>query len=161
MRAPFRSRRKRVRQFHDQHFKVALHIVIEGEHLTGTVHYPCTAPPLPSGRTADHHWPPDRQVACYWPVHRPLLEMGIDGWWPDQGDGLDAASRLARNRMYFDGQQTLRPNQRVYALHRNGYAGMQRYAAFLWSGDVLSKWETLNVLVEEAVAIRAGVNRKG
>jgi alpha-glucosidase/alpha-D-xyloside xylohydrolase len=150
-----------VRQFHDQHFKVALHIVIEGEHLTGTVHYPCTAPPLPSGRTADHHWPPDRQVACYWPVHRPLLEMGIDGWWPDQGDGLDAASRLARNRMYFEGQQTLRPNQRVYALHRNGYAGMQRYAAFLWSGDVLSKWETLNVLVEEAVAIRAGVNRKG
>jgi alpha-glucosidase (family GH31 glycosyl hydrolase) len=63
--------------------------------------------------------------------------------------------------MYFDGQQMERPNQRVYALHRNGYAGMQRYAAFLWSGDVLSKWETLNVLVEEAVAIRAGVNRKG
>ncbi|HEX4007807.1 MAG TPA: TIM-barrel domain-containing protein [Acidobacteriaceae bacterium] len=140
-----------VGQLHDEHFKVALHVVLEGERLTGTVHDPCTAPPLPSGRTADHHWPPDRQVACYWPVHRPLVEMGIDGWWPDQGDGLDAASRLARNRMYFDGQQMYRPNQRVYALHRNAYAGMQRYAAFLWSGDVLSKWETLKTHVPNAI----------
>ena len=31
----------------------------------------------------------------------------------------------------------------LYALHRNGYSGMQRYAAFLWSGDVQSRWETL------------------
>jgi alpha-glucosidase (family GH31 glycosyl hydrolase) len=140
-----------VRQFHDQHFKVVLHVVLEGEQLTGTVHDACTATPLPSGRTADHRWPPDRQVSCYWPVHRPLLEMGIDGWWPDQGDGLDAASRLARNRMYFEGQQMDRPNQRVYALHRNAYAGMQRYAAFLWSGDVLSKWETLKTHVPNAI----------
>lgn len=140
-----------VTQLHDEHFKVVLHVVLEGEHLTGTVHDPCTAPPLPTGRTPDHHWPSDRQVACYWPAHRPLAEMGIDGWWPDQGDGLDAASRLARNRMYFEGQQLYRPNQRVYALHRNAYAGMQRYAAFLWSGDVLSRWETLKTHVPNAI----------
>jgi len=36
-----------------------------------------------------------------------------------------------------------RPNERVYALHRNAYAGMQRFASFLWSGDVRSTWETL------------------
>lgn len=140
-----------VAQFHEQHFKVAVHVVLEGERLTGTVHDPCTAAPLPTGRTPDHHWPHDRQVSCYWPAHRPLVELGIDGWWPDQGDGLDAASRLARNRMYFEGQQMYRPNQRVYALHRNGYAGMQRYASFLWSGDVLSKWETLATHVPNAV----------
>jgi alpha-glucosidase/alpha-D-xyloside xylohydrolase len=140
-----------VTQLHDDHFKVVLHVVLEGEHLTGTVHDPCTAATLPTGRTPDHHWPPDREVACYWPAHRPLTEMGSDGWWPDQGDGLDAASRLARNRMYFEGQQLYRPNQRVYALHRNAYAGMQRYAAFLWSGDVLSRWETLKVHVPNAV----------
>lgn len=138
-------------QLHDEHFKVVLHIVVEAEHLTGTVHDPCTAPPLPTGRTSDGHWPPDRQVACYWPAHRALTEMGIDGWWPDQGDGLDAPSRLARNRMYFEGQQLYRPNQRVYALHRNGYTGMQRYASFLWSGDVLSRWETLQVHVPNAI----------
>jgi alpha-glucosidase (family GH31 glycosyl hydrolase) len=39
----------------------------------------------------------------------------------------------------------------VYALHRNGYAGMQRYAAFLWSGDVQSTWETLKTHVPVAV----------
>ena len=142
---------KAVAQLHDEHFKVVLHIVIEGEHLTGTVHDPCTAAPLPTGRTPDHHWPPDRQVSCYWPAHKPLSDLGVDGWWPDQGDGLDARSRLARNRMYFEGQQMYRPDQRVYALHRNAYAGMQRYAAFLWSGDVLSKWETLQTHIPNAI----------
>jgi alpha-glucosidase/alpha-D-xyloside xylohydrolase len=77
--------------------------------------------------------------------------MSVDGWWPDQGDGLDAPSRLARNRMYFEGQQLYRPNKRVYALHRNAYAGMQRYASFLWSGDVLSRWETLKTHVPNAI----------
>jgi alpha-glucosidase (family GH31 glycosyl hydrolase) len=140
-----------IAQLHSEHFKVVLHVVIEGEHLTGTVADPCTAAPLPTGRTPDRHWPPDRQVSCYWPAHKPLMDLGVDGWWPDQGDGLDAPSRLARNRMYFDGQQLDRPNKRVYALHRNAYAGMQRYAAFLWSGDVLSRWETLKVHVPNAI----------
>lgn len=140
-----------IEQLHSEHFKVALHVVLEGERLTGTVHDPCTAAPLPTGRTAEHHWPPDRQVSCYWPAHKPLVDLGVDGWWPDQGDGLDAPSRLARNRMYFDGQQMYRPNQRVFALHRNAYAGMQRYAGFLWSGDVLSRWETLKTHVPNAI----------
>ena len=142
---------KAIEQLHSEHFKVALHVVLEGERLTGTVSDPCTAAPLPTGRTPDHHWPPDRQVSCYWPAHKPLADLGVDGWWPDQGDGLDAPSRLARNRMYFDGQQMYRPNQRVFALHRNAYAGMQRYAAFLWSGDVLSRWETLKTHVPNAI----------
>ena len=128
---------------HDADFKVVLHVVVEGRRMTGRVSDPCTADPLPSGRTPDGEWPPHRQVACYWPHHKALHDLGVDGWWPDQGDGLDAPSRLARNRMYFEGQQLYRPNQRVYALHRNGFAGMQRFAAFLWSGDVQSRWETL------------------
>ena len=147
----FPDPRRAIAQLHDEHFKVVLHVVLEGEKLTGTVHDPCTAAPLPTGRTADRHWPPDRQVSCYWPAHKPLSDLGVDGWWPDQGDGLDASSRLARNRMYFEGQQMYRPNQRVYALHRNAYAGMQRYAAFLWSGDVLSKWETLQLHIPNAI----------
>jgi alpha-glucosidase len=139
----FPDPKRTIDELQAQHFKVVVHVVLEGRRLTGTVADPCTASPLPSGRTPDDRWPPDRQVSCYWPVHKPLLDLGLDGWWPDQGDGLDPASRLARNRMYFEGHQMFRPNQRVYALHRNGYAGMQRYAAFLWSGDVQSRWETL------------------
>ena len=147
---------KAIEQLHGEHFRVVLHVVLEGHRLTGTVHDPCTASPLPSGRTTDHKWPPDRQVSCYWPFHKPLADLGVDGWWPDQGDGLDAPSRLARIRMYFEGQQMLRPGQRVYALHRNGYAGMQRYAAYLWSGDVLSRWETLKTHV--SVGINTGLS---
>ena len=39
-------------------------------------------------------WPPERSVGCYWPAHKGVFDLGIDGWWPDQGDGLDAPSRL-------------------------------------------------------------------
>jgi alpha-glucosidase/alpha-D-xyloside xylohydrolase len=140
-----------VRQLHADHFKVVLHVVLEGRKLTGTVNDPCTAAPLPSGKTADGRWPDDRQASCYWPVHKPILDTGVDGWWPDQGDGLDGPSRLARNRMYWDGSRMWRPNERPFALHRNGYPGMQRYAAFLWSGDVYSTWETLKTHIPVAV----------
>jgi alpha-glucosidase (family GH31 glycosyl hydrolase) len=147
----FPEPKKMIDDLHAQNFKVVLHTVIEGRKLTGSINDPCTAAPLPSGRTPDGKWPDDRQVSCYWPVHKPLYDAGIDGWWPDQGDGLDAPSRLARHCMYWEGSQQLRPNQRPFALHRNGQAGMQRYGAFLWSGDVYSTWETLKTHVPNAV----------
>ena len=145
-----------IRQLHDDHFKVVLHIVLEGRTLTGAAGDRCDAAPLPSGRTPDGRWPDNRAVSCYWPVHKPLFDVGVDGWWPDQGDGLNPASRLARNRMYWDGSRQWRPSERPFALHRNGCAGMQRYAAFLWSGDVYSTWETLKTHVP--VAINTGLS---
>jgi alpha-glucosidase/alpha-D-xyloside xylohydrolase len=57
--------------------------------------------------------------------------------------------------MHWEGPQIDRPNERPYALHRNGYAGMQRYASFLWSGDVYSTWETLKTQVP--IAINTGL----
>jgi Glycosyl hydrolases family 31/Domain of unknown function (DUF5110) len=87
-----------------------------------------------------------------------VVDVGVDGWWPDQGDGLDAASQLARIRMYWEGSQIWRPNERPFALHRNGYAGMQRYGAFVWSGDVYTTWETLRThlpLRQRSSSIRA------
>jgi len=140
-----------IRRLHADNFKVVLHVVVEGHEMTGRVTDPCIAPPLPSGRTPDGKWPPRRQVACYWPYHKPLSDLGVDGWWPDQGDGFDPPSRLARNRMYFEGPQLWHPNKRVYALHRNGFAGMQRYASFLWSGDIESRWETLRTHLPVAI----------
>ena len=137
---------------HALDFKVVLHTVIEGRRLTGTVAEPCDPKNAgPSGRTAENRWPDDRSVPCYWPYHKPLMDVGVDGWWPDQGDDYDAPSRLNRIRMYFEGSQLYRPDRRVFALHRNGYAGMQRYAGFLWSGDVRSRWETLKTHVPAAI----------
>jgi alpha-glucosidase (family GH31 glycosyl hydrolase) len=148
----FPDPKKTIDDLHAQHFHVVLHAVIEGRRMSGTVHDACTPDKaVPSGRTPDDKWPDDRAVACYWPYHKPVYDLGIDGWWPDQGDGLDAPSRLARIRMYWEGPQLWRPNERPFALHRNGAPGMQRYGAFLWSGDVYSTWETLKTHVPVAV----------
>src|SRR5262245_13205929 len=152
----FPDPKRMIDELHAQNFKVVLHTVFEGRRLTGTVSDACTATALPSGRTVDGHWPDDRQVSCYWPVHKQLYDVGIDGWWPDQGDGLDGPSRLARHRMYWEGSQQWRPNERPFALHRNGFAGMQRFGAFLWSGDVYSTWETLQTHVP--IAINTGLS---
>jgi alpha-glucosidase len=143
-------------QLHAQHFRVVVHVVVEGRTLTGTVDEPCTAEPLPSGRTEENRWPPDRQVACYWPVHKAVMDAGVDGWWPDQGDGLDGPSRLNRHRMYWEGTQRLRPNERPFALHRNASPGIQRFGGFIWSGDPRSRWETLATHIP--VAISSGLS---
>ncbi len=121
-------------QLHRDHFKVALHIAypVGIREMTASVKDPCD----PQRRA-------ETQPSCYWDMHRPLLAAGADGWWPDEGDALNTPSRLNRIRMYWEASQIDRPNQRVFALHRNGHAGMQRYGAFLWSGDVSSLWETL------------------
>jgi len=148
----FPNPQQMIDELHAQHFHIVLHAVIEGRRMSGTVHDPCTPDKsVPSGRTPDDKWPDDRAVPCYWPYHKPVYDMGIDGWWPDQGDGLDQPSRLARIRMYWEGPQLWRPNERPFALHRNGAPGMQRYGAFLWSGDVYSTWETLKTHVPVAV----------
>lgn len=153
----FPDPRQMIDELHAQHLKVVLHTVIEGRRMSGSVAEPCTPDKaVPSGRDSNDRWPADRAVPCYWPYHKPLYDLGVDGFWPDQGDGLDAPSRLARIRMYWEGPQLWRPNERPFALHRNGSAGMQRYGAFLWSGDVYSTWETLRTHV--AVAINTGLS---
>ncbi|HKV61357.1 MAG TPA: TIM-barrel domain-containing protein [Candidatus Acidoferrum sp.] len=125
---------------HKDNFRVVLHAVILSDKLRGSVNDPCDVARFD-----------EEQASCHWDAHRKDFAMGVDGWWPDEGDPLDIASRLVRNRMYWEGPQLDRPNERPYALHRNGYAGMQRYASFLWSGDVYSTWETLKVHIPIAI----------
>jgi alpha-glucosidase len=128
-----------IRQLHHQHFKMILHVVNPPENLHGRVADTGTA----ASEASD--------AARYWANHVPLDRIGVDGWWPDEGDPLPVAARLARNEMYWEGERQVRPDLRPFALHRNGYAGMQRYA-WLWSGDVLSTWKTL------AAQIMVGIN---
>ena len=127
-------------ELHRDNFHAVVHAVILSDKLRGTVHDPCDLSRFD-----------EESVSCYWDAHRKDFAMGIDGWWPDEGDPLDIPSRLLRNRMYWEGPQIDRPTERPYALHRNGYAGMQRYASFLWSGDVYSTWETLKTHIPIAL----------
>ncbi|HEU4982010.1 MAG TPA: TIM-barrel domain-containing protein [Acidobacteriaceae bacterium] len=118
-----------LREFHEKHLKVVLHVVppydFHGK-LTDTG---------AAARTLGDAVP-------YWVEHMPLEKMGVDGWWPDEGDGLPITSRLERNELYWDGQIKAHPERRPFALHRNGYAGLQRFG-WLWSGDIDSSWDAL------------------
>lgn len=141
----FNDPKKQLDEFHQLHFRVVLHTVILTRSLRGTVHALCPVQRFDA-----------EEAACLWDAHRKDFALGVDGWWPDEGDPLDANSRLTRIRMHYEGPQLDRPNQRPYALHRNGYAGMQRYAPFLWSGDVYSLWETLRTHV--SIGINTGLS---
>jgi alpha-glucosidase/alpha-D-xyloside xylohydrolase len=139
-------------QLHQDHFKVVLHIAYPtGREDGGQVIREMTGSMKDSCNAKEQGVKPEQRTPCYWDMHRPVLNMGVDGWWPDEGDALNAPSRLVRNRMYWDAMLLERPNERPYALNRNGQAGMQRYAAFLWSGDVNSEWSTLRNHIPIAV----------
>jgi alpha-glucosidase (family GH31 glycosyl hydrolase) len=127
-------------ELHKDNFRAVMHVVILSDRLHGTVHDPCSVSRFD-----------EEEASCHWDAHRKDFAQGVDGWWPDEGDPLDSRSRLVRNRMYWEGPQLDRPRERPYALHRNAYAGMQRYASFLWSGDVYSTWETLKTHVPIAL----------
>jgi alpha-glucosidase/alpha-D-xyloside xylohydrolase len=119
------------REMHTQNVRVVLHVLGVPHDL--------------HGRVADHSTDPDN-AANYWRQHLKVFHTGIDGWWVDDGDELPPESRLARNRMYWEGALQQRPDVRPYSLQRNGYAGLQRYG-WLWSGDVDSRWHTLRTQI--------------
>ena len=127
-----------VRELHQEDFKIVLHVVNPPEGLHGQV--------SDSGAAAQQA----DDAARYWATHLGVFRLGVDGWWPDEGDGLSPAACLARNRMYWEGPQIERPNVRPYALNRNGYAGLQRYG-WLWSGDIDSTWEALRAQVSVGI----------
>ncbi|HEV2424706.1 MAG TPA: TIM-barrel domain-containing protein [Terriglobia bacterium] len=132
-----------IRELSAENFKVVLHVV--------------NPPPGLHGRASDtgpaaHD---ETDAARYWQKHLDVFRLGVGGWWPDEGDALGPIECLVRNRMYWEGPQLERPTERPYALHRNGYAGLQRYG-WLWSGDIDSTWEVLRAQI--AVGINTGLS---
>jgi alpha-D-xyloside xylohydrolase len=52
----------------------------------------------------------------------------------------------------YEGQRSADNNKRVFLLTRSGFAGSQRYAATIWSGDIASRWYDMKA------QISAGIN---
>jgi len=59
---------------------------------------------------------------------------------------------LVNAKVIYEGQRAVNTNRRVFTLTRSAYAGSQRYAAAVWSGDIGSRWRDMKN------QISAGVN---
>ncbi len=99
--------------------------------------------------------------AWWWAAHRELVRLGVGGWWLDGGEGPPAVAKLAagdgttlhniydrlRHQAFAEGEAAARPDQRVFLLCRSGAAGMQRFGASCWSGDINNDFPTLEAQV--------------
>ncbi|HUL54132.1 MAG TPA: TIM-barrel domain-containing protein [Opitutaceae bacterium] len=105
----------------------------------------------------------------YWAqIERELFRKGVDAWWLDATEpelapnptvdvqrsymnptALGPGSRvlnafpLMNSGAVYNGQRAAAPDQRVFILTRSGYAGQQRFAAAVWSGDTSSTWTAM------------------
>jgi alpha-glucosidase len=103
--------------------------------------------------------------------HRPLLELGIGGWWTDLNEPAKHFQDMAQHagpaaavhnltglwmqQSVYDAHQQYAPDQRVFILSRAAFAGSQRYGAALWSGDVDKTFASLRKQV--AVGLSVGL----
>lgn len=106
-----------------------------------------------------------------------LFPKGFDAWWmdatePDIQSNADMDYRkqlmnptalgpaakyfntyaLMNAKAIYEGQREADPGRRVFILTRSGFAGMQKYGAATWSGDIGTCWEDMQS------QITAGIN---
>jgi len=93
-----------------------------------------------------------------------LFKIGVDAWWLDTTEpetegreesillqnktGIGSGARYANlfplktTSAVYQGQRAASDRKRVFILSRSAFAGSQRNAAAVWSGDVDPNWET-------------------
>ena len=120
---------------------------------------------------------PDARGLFFKQMNEHLLPKGIDAWWLDATEpdiqsnssmeyrkALMNPTALGPSAQYFnafalmnakgiyEGQRSVDNDKRVFILTRSGFAGLQRYAAATWSGDIATRWEDMRA------QITAGLN---
>ncbi len=105
-------------------------------------------------------------------INTKLFSKGVDAWWmdatePDICSNLPMDERkslmnptvlgpaaqyfnafsLAQAKGVYEGQMATSPNQRVFILTRSAFAGLQRYAAANWSGDIAARWHDMKAQI--------------
>jgi alpha-D-xyloside xylohydrolase len=110
-------------------------------------------------------------------LDKKLYNKGVDAWWmdasepdivsnvpPEKRKELMTATALGPAAEYlnayplmnakgiYEGQRATNPDERVFILTRSAFAGSQRYAAAVWSGDIAARWTDMKD------QIAAGIN---
>ena len=111
---------------------------------------------------------PEARKIFWSQMERELFRKGVDAWWMDATEpelvhgpelegtkthmhptALGSGSRmlnaypLVNSEAVYEGQRASAPNQRVFILTRSGFAGLQRYATAMWSGDITATWTAM------------------
>ncbi|MDR6565086.1 DUF5110 domain-containing protein [Chitinophaga ginsengisegetis] len=105
-------------------------------------------------------------------INEKIYSKGIDAWWMDASEpdivsnvnpekrklqmtptALGSAAEflnaypLQNAKGIYEGQRSTDPDKRVFLLTRSGFAGSQRYAAAIWSGDIGSTWNDMKAQI--------------
>jgi alpha-D-xyloside xylohydrolase len=117
------------------------------------------------------HYDPYTQAArdmYYRQLKHKLVDLGFDAWWMDNsepdvlsntrpedfkkligptvygpGELTFNAYSLVHSQAMIDGLRRDQPDTRQFILSRSGFAGIQRNAVAVWSGDTVSRWNNL------------------
>lgn len=124
---------KTMKALHDMDYKISIHVTRCFTGLHGTIQDEDVSPLI-----YDH-------AANYWKRHVETIYTLAqnEAWWPDDADEVDMEQRLTRHRMYYEGSLELNPDVRPLQMQRNTFPGANRWGGIIWSGDVISEWETL------------------
>jgi alpha-glucosidase (family GH31 glycosyl hydrolase) len=112
----------------------------------------------------------------FWKEYRRIAkDYGNQGWWCDSGEPENHPSRMIHSIGKAEDAHNLYPlfwakfiaenhakdfpDTRLFNLARSGYAGVQRYSIFPWSGDVSRSWEAFRAQTQ--IMLGAGMSGIG
>ncbi len=98
-----------------------------------------------------------------WDFYQARIEEGVGGWWCDLGEpethpwemqhqmgeakSVHNIYSLIWARFIDEKYKIHYPHQRLFNLSRSGFAGMQRYSTFPWSGDIQRSFDGLRAQI--------------
>lgn len=112
----------------------------------------------------------------FWDMVKGIYDLGFDAWWldatePDMHSNITVGDRkcdLTPNAMgngermfnpyatyqakgIYENQRKETDQKRVFILTRSAFAGLQRYGAANWSGDIVARWSDLKDQISHGV----------
>lgn len=126
-----------------------------------------------SASLLDLHRPATRQ--WLWERYQALKADGVSGWWSDLGEPeshplawthhFGSAARVHNTYslvwagLLYERHRQAYPQERLFNLIRSGWAGIQRYGAIPWSGDVQRSYSGLQAQIP--IMLGAGMSGLG